>query len=1472
MPYLRSLFLIFLPLFWLMDIHAQPLSLHFDHLGTEAGLSQSNVTCILQDSRGFMWFGTRDGLDRYDGYEFTVYKNTPGDRKSISDNFITAITKDKNGDLWIATWGGGICRYDRLKDRFIHYSTNSFTKFINDVMQDHQGNIWIGTNGGGVDVLDPKTSAVHNYAHDPRNPASLSDNDVKTIVEDDQHRIWLGTVNGGLNVCEPTHRGVFHSFRHDAADPNSLAADDIARIYEDQNHLLWIATQGGGLDLLREPTDAAPTNARTIFKHFRHDPNNPHSLSNNVLLSLSSDGDGNLWVGTDNGGLNILDLNKQRFQIYKQDEVDINSLDNNSVHSLYRDPEGNMWVGTYSGGINLYSQAIKQFRLYSHNSSPQSLSNNTILTIRQDRKKYLWIGTDGGGLDRLDRNTGIFTHFRHDAGNPKHSLSGDYVLAVHEDDNENLWVGTWGDGLTVMDKSRTSFRQFHHEAGNPASLSGDNVYAIAEDPEKNIWIGTYGNGLDRYDKKTHGFAHYNHDPEDPNSLSSDRVHALLVDSHGDLWVGTFDGGVDRYDKQTGNFIHYTHSAAKNSLSDNSINYLYEDHHRQLWICTSVGLNCLNLPSGHITTYYVRDGLPNDVIFGIQEDTHGHYWISTNNGMSMFDPVRGSFHNFSEADGLQANEFKAHACTTTSDGALYFGGVGGFNEFYPDSIRLQMREPPLVITRFEIFNKDVPIMDSATSQTTGQTTGQTAAEQKAARDRATARGNAAARTAAAQTIQSPLTRDITDTRNLILSYRSSVFTFEFASLDYTLKARKHYAYMLEGFDEKWNFIGTKRTATYTNLNPGHYTFRVRALNEDGSWLPTEASIRLTITPPFWRTWWFFGLAILAAVVIIWLAIKLRVRVIQTQKRVLEKQVQERTELLHQAMTEERHARTLAEKADQAKSDFLANMSHELRTPMNAIIGFSDLVLTTAMHEPERGYVQNVQRAGHNLLSIINDILDYSKIEAGKLIIDNVSFDPTTLVQETVDILALKAFEKGLELICDLDPNLPLQIQGDPVRWRQIIINLLGNAIKFTEKGEVVIVARKELVPKATSHPLIPSLDSEHTPQNLMITITDTGIGIPREKLDHIFLRFTQADSSTTRNYGGTGLGLTIAKHLAEMMGGSLKAESEPGKGSRFTVLLPLEVLEDQPAVVRHKRPGLGRLLVVDDNETNCRLMKALLAHIGIATELARDGAEALEAVARAHQQGRPFDLIITDHQMPGMDGITLVREIKTRWEQQQPQTHQTQLQHRPFILMLSSMDRTLHHQAAQHVGIDLFLSKPVKLHELDATLGSIFERRAIGPVAAAACATAPGVAAPAAIEIPPTNDHEEKPAEITPVQTAPTIIVAEDDPVNMLLISEVLTKMGCNVIKAANGREAVEQLETSTPAFILMDVNMPEMDGLEATRIIRENPGPKAKTPIIALTAAVMAKDRDRCLEAGMDDIITKPFRLEEIKTTLARFA
>jgi signal transduction histidine kinase/ligand-binding sensor domain-containing protein/DNA-binding response OmpR family regulator len=1357
---------------------AQPGNLKFSHIGTEVGLSQNNVTCILRDRQGFMWFGTRDGLNRYDGYDFDVYKNEPEDSTSLSSNFVTSIMQDRKGDIWVGTWGGGLDRFDAEKHRFIRYGGVVHSDFINALLEDDKGRIWIGSNDHGVWVFDPQTGKVALLTSMPGDPGSLSDNDVQAILEDHEHRIWIGTSRGGLNLFDPgTHS--FQIFEHHEGDTGSLACNTIAKLFEDAQHRIWIGTREGGLDLFDR--------RHGTFRHFRNDPRNPNSLARNVVLSLEEDDKGNLWVGTENGGLSILDKELKTFRTYAHDDIDNTSLVNNSVYSVYRDPQGNMWIGTYDGGINLYSKSANTFTHYKHSSSPQSLSNNLVLDLLEDNE-HLWIGTDGGGLDQMDRRTGKFVHFYQGAPDGR-GIGGNNVLCLYEDAGGNLWAGTWGNGITVIGKNGKFVRQYRHSDADSNSLGGNNVYSIIDDGEGTIWVATYGEGLSQFNTKTGGFHHYKHVATDPNSPGSDRLHTCLSDSNGILWIGTFDGGLDRLDEYTGVFQHFVHEPGKNSLSNNTVNYVYADSRHNFWVCTADGLNLMDRKTGRFTVYGTKDGLPSAVIFGILEDDHGKLWVSTNNGLSRFDPETRQFKNFSVADGLQSNQFKAHACYKSPTGELFFGGVNGFNRFYPDSIRDNPFDPPLLITGFSVFNKEVPIGDSAHP--------------------------------------SPLSKDITMTKEIRLPYNSSVFSFEFGSLNYTVPEKKHYAYRLDGFDDAWNDVGTKRSATYTNLDPGTYTFQVKGWDNDGNWSPTLATLKLTVTPPFWQTWWFRMLAtflILGAVVAVF---RIRLHAMRMQKKKLEAEVEQRTSQLATSRDEERRARELAEKASRAKSEFMANISHELRTPMNAIIGFTDLVMTTELMRPQREYLENVHRSGYNLLGIINDILDYSKMEAGKLTIENTAFKLCQLVEQTVDTLAIKAFEKKLELICDTDPSLPIQVMGDPGRIQQILVNLLGNAIKFTEKGEVVVSLERGAV--------IQEIDGRRL-QPVTLSVKDTGIGIPKEKLDHIFESFTQADSTTTRKYGGTGLGLTIARNLAGMMNGMLEVRSEPGKGSVFMLKLTLEIVDEMSTVPAAVRPVLKRVLVVDDNITNCHLLENIFHYIGVDCTICTNGAAALDILREVRDENQ-FDLVVTDHQMPVMDGVTLVGKIKSLLKGGR----------QPFILMLSSLDKQMCLEDAEQIGIDMFLSKPVKLQELNNILQSIFgsaqERRS---------------GAEAKPEIHKLTDHA-------------SILVAEDEPVNMLLISEVLGKMGFHVIKASNGKQVLDLLADHHPAIILMDVNMPEMDGLETTQIIRTLPQPKRNIPIVALTAGAMSEDKERCLGAGMNSFISKPFRLEEIEGVLKKY-
>jgi signal transduction histidine kinase/ligand-binding sensor domain-containing protein/DNA-binding response OmpR family regulator len=1358
--------------------YAQSGNLKFAHIGTEVGLSQNNVTCILRDRQGFMWFGTRDGLNHYDGYDFDVYKNIPDDTGSLSSNFVTSIIEDRNGDIWVGTWGGGLNRFDISKHRFIRYASQIHADFVNALLQDDEGRIWLGSNDRGIWILDPRTGRAVNYSANAADPASLSDNDVLSILEDSEHQIWLGTSHGGLNrFNRPTNS--FQHYLHKDGDPGSLAANTVQVVYEDGEHRIWVGMRDGGLDLFDGRLGK--------FRHFRNDPHNPNSLARNVVLAIDNDDQGNLWVGTENGGISILDRGLRHFHTYVHDDIDNTSLINNSVYSLYRDPQGNMWVGTYDGGIDLFNKSANKFIHYKHSTLPTSLANNSVLDILQDRDQ-LWVGTDGGGLDEMDRKTGKFTHFSQGAPDGR-NIGGNYVLTLYKAQDGNLWAGTWGNGITVIGKNGKVLRGYKHDDADSNSLGGNNVYSITDDGEGTVWVATYGEGLSQFNSKTGGFHHYKHLENDSNSPGSDRLHTLLSDSNGILWIGTYDGGLDRLDAYTGIFKHYVHHPGQNSLSNNTINYIYADSRHNMWICTADGLNLLDRKTGHFTLYGVKEGLPSAVVFGILEDNHGKLWVSTNDGLSRFDPATGKFKNYSAADGLQSNQFKAHACFKSPEGALYFGGVNGFNEFYPDSIRDIAFDPPMLITDFAIFNKQVQIGDSAHP--------------------------------------SPLAKDISMTKEITLSHRSSVISLEFASLNYTVPEKKHYAYMLEGFDKGWNDVGTNREATYTNLDPGVYTFMVRGWDNDGRWSNTITSLGLTVLPPYWQTWWFRSLAALAILAIVIAIFRIRLHSMKQQKKKLEAEVDHRTNQLALSRDEERRAREQAEKASRAKSEFMANISHELRTPMNAIIGFTDLVLTTELPRPQREYLENVHRSGYNLLGIINDILDYSKMEAGKLTIESTSFNLCQLVEQTVDTLAIKAFEKKLELICETDPSLPIQVLGDPGRIQQILVNLLGNAIKFTEKGEIVVSLERGSV--------IQGPDGRRY-QPVLLAVKDTGIGIPKEKLLHIFESFTQADSTTTRKYGGTGLGLTIAKNLAEMMEGTLQVQSEPGKGSSFTLRLTLEIVDEMSSVPVIQRPVLKRVLVVDDNITNCHLLENIFSYLGVDCTACTSGPEALDILGRVSDD-KLFDLLVTDHQMPGMDGITLVRKVKTALKDRR----------QPFILMLSSLDRGMCLEDTEQVGVDMFLSKPVKLQELNNILQSIF-------------GTAPGA----------RSGAPSKP-EIRRLTETASILVAEDEPVNMLLISEVLSKMGFTVLKAANGKQVLDLLDTHQPAIILMDVNMPEMDGLEATQIIRSLPHPQSDIPIVALTAGAMSEDRERCLGAGMNSFISKPFRLEEIEGVLKKY-
>ncbi len=780
---------------------------------------------------------------------------------------------------------------------------------------------------------------------------------------------------------------------------------------------------------------------------------------------------------------------------------------------------------------------------------------------------------------------------------------------------------------------------------------------------------------------------------------------------------------------------------------------------------------------------MADGLPSNIVFSILEDNTGTLWVSTNKGLSKFDVATKKFTNYLVAEGLQSNEFKPHSAVKSKSGAMYFGGVNGFNVFYPSAIKKDDFDAPLLVTNFQILNQDVAIEKDDKNP-------------------------------------SPLKKHITETAVLSLPYQHSVLSFEFASLNYTGREKKQYKYMLENFDKDWGPAGNRRIASYTNLDPGTYTLKVEGLRNDGQWSSKITTLQLIIVPPFWMTWWFKVLVAAAIWGLIILYFKLRIHRINKQKAELERLVKERTEKLAISNEEEQKARVEAEQANRAKSAFLAAMSHEIRTPMNGVMGMADLLSGTTLDEEQRHFVQTIITSGDSLLHVINDILDFSKIESGKMELEKMDFDLRTCVEEVLDLFAGKAAEANLDLLYEIDPAVPVQIVGDRLRLRQILMNLVGNALKFTQQGEVFVSVRQQAF-----------IDGEIT---LAFSVQDTGIGIAQEDQDKLFKAFSQVDGSSTRRYSGTGLGLVICNKLVQLMGGDISVESKLGHGSAFNF-----TIKTQPGrqilitYVHTSFEGIEgkKVLIVDDNNTNLTILKNQLEQWKLLPLLASSGAEALSLL----EKNTSISLVITDMHMQVMDGVDLAKRIKGFKKSI------------PIMLLSSVGDDNYKKFPGLFAAV---LTKPVKQRVLYNYVFSELKQYKKQPE------QKPNVA--------------ESANALFADQYPLRILLAEDDTVNQFVAVTMLARIGYRPEIAKNGVKALDLWEKNRHQLILMDMQMPELDGIGATIAIRQKDGDQPV--IIAMTANAMQGDKEKCLEAGMDDYITKPINQKELLATVQKWA
>ena len=790
----------------------------FERLSLQEGLSQSIVEQIVQDRKGFMWFATEDGLNRFDGYQFTVHKNVPGDVNSLSYNELKAVYEDANGFLWVGIFSSGLNRFDPATEEVVRYVHDAGdpaslgADTVRCILEDSAGRLWVGTQGAGVDRLDRTAGEFHHYRVPRETPNAARHDDVRALLEDSNGGLWIGTNGGGLDRLDP-ETGEFSHFAHDPDDPHSLSDNRVFALLEDHTGALWVGTYGGGLSVLDRTTGR--------FSHYRADPQDRTALGSDLIKAIVEDHEDTLWIGTDGGGLARFDRGSGTFVSFRHDPNDIFSLSSDRIYDLYQDRSRVLWVGTYGGGLSKFDVSKKRFhRVRNDPNDRQSLSHNIVWSFFEDPDGVLWIGTDSGGLNRFDRRTGRWRHFRHDPDDPT-SLSHDTVRVVFRDRGGVLWVGTNGGGVNRFDPETGGFTHFRHDPEDPGSLSHDQLRSIDQDRAGNLWFGTFGGGLDRLDPETMTFTHHRHDPGNPTSISHDFIRLTFEDSDGVLWVGTQGGGLNRLDPDTGRFTHFRHDPDDpRSLSSDHVFSIVEAWDGTLWFgLFGGGLNRFDRSTETFTGYRAEDGLAGDSVYAMLEDDNGTLWISTTVGLSRFDPLTGRFRNYDVRDGLQSNEFNGGSAHRSASGEMFFGGINGYNSFFPDEIAINPIVPSVVITDLQLFNRSVGVGEEIGGRVL-------------------------------------LERPVTSTDEVEFSYRENVFTIEFAALHYSAPGKNAYLYRMEGFSDDWIEVDAdRRYATFTGLTPGEYRFSVRGANRDGVWADAAASLRIVVTPPFWATWWF-----------------------------------------------------------------------------------------------------------------------------------------------------------------------------------------------------------------------------------------------------------------------------------------------------------------------------------------------------------------------------------------------------------------------------------------------------------------------------------------------------------------------------------------------------------------------------------------------------------------------------------------
>ncbi len=1123
---------LFILLNLLATIHGQKEQIKFMHLRGEDGLSQNFVTCIFQDSRGFMWFGTGgNGINRYDGYSFKIYKNDLKDRNTLLNNWIITIFEASNHKLFVGTQQG-LHIYDQDNDNFKRIQglqnvyVNGITQLNDSILciVIAENIIYLNINNYSTTLFCDDYQCFHGIVF------------TTGLAEDKFGNHWLGSTVGlfQVNLKDKTIK----SFLPEKNNPRSISDNSIGCVYADADKQIWIGTVGKGLSLVQF-SDNDPQ--KPYFNNFTHDIFSPSTIASGKIQALLDDKQGNLWIGTENGGLDILDLKSVKegkfiFRHYIQNIYDETSLSNNSVYSLLKDKQSTIWIGTYGGGINYYNKLLFKFDHYKQIPGIENGLNNNLVNVFYEIGDDLYIGTEGG-LNIMNKVSGEFKHYTHDPKNPA-SIGSDAVWAIFKDSRGTIWIGTWAGGLNRFNPVNGTFTRYMHSIDVKNCIGSDNVFGICEDEEGYIWVATMNGGLNRYDYKTNSFLTLKADFQKPNSISGDWVQTIMFNSRKELWLSTSQG-IDIYDKRTGLFKHFIHDTADaKSISYNSAHIIFEDSKGNMWFGTDAGLNVLIRKDSSFLHYDEKDGLPDASIKGICEDGLGNLWLSTNNGLSKFIegvniPVNPKFTNYTTEDGLQGNEFNRRSCFKDSQGYLYFGGSNGYNVFDPRAITSNPVKPEIYFTDFLIFNQPVKPGDK----------------------------------------KSVITKHISECDRIVLLHNYNVFTIEYAALNYIAPQKNNYKYILEGFEKKWNDAGNKRSVTYTNLNQGEYTFRVKASNNDGVWNEEGISIKIKILPPWWKTWLFrilSGLLIIALIVAFYLY---RVDTLRRQKEQLQVMVTERTKEIEEKniilqkqsseLTEinvilEERQEHIEEQAEELKSQaeelleaninltnlnatkdkFFSIIAHDLKNPFTTVLGFCEVLLAKydKYDDTKRKHLIGIiDQSANNIYKLLDNLLQWSRSQTGSLKFEPEEFEINELIMNNIILAQSQMEEKQITAKTNMPPGV--RVYADRNMINTVLRNLISNAVKYTEAGEIMIQLEKN-------------------EKYVTVSVKDTGVGMKEEIANSLFIIGGVKSQEGTRGEPGTGLGLMLCKDFIERNGGNIGVESQLNKGSTFYFTLPI----------------------------------------------------------------------------------------------------------------------------------------------------------------------------------------------------------------------------------------------------------------------------------------------------------------------------